>query len=92
MRAGPVQLLMTGAPDDQVAALGALLGMKPGSKMDRTVALVALAAEAQSRGITWAQIAPSVGCSSGKAAKAKMKKYAKIAQRKMLTAAAGGGG
>jgi hypothetical protein len=70
-----------------VAALGALLGMTPGSKMDKTVALVALAAEAQSRGMTWAQIAPAVGCANGKAAKAKMKRFGKIAQGKMLAMA-----
>ena len=70
-----------------VAALGALLGMTPGSRMDKTVALVALAAEAQSRGMTWQQIAPTVGCSSGQEAKAKMKRLAKAAQRTMLATA-----
>jgi hypothetical protein len=79
---------LTGTPDAQVAALGELLGMTPGSRMDKTVAVVALAAEAQSRGITWNQIAASLGVANGKEAKAAIKRLAKIAQRKMLATAA----
>lgn len=44
---------------------------------------IALIAEAQARGLTWAQIAPAIGCPDGKTAKAKAKRLARQAQAAM---------
>lgn len=73
--------------EDQVQALAGLLGLTPGSRLDPAVALVALIAEAQNRGMTWAQIAPALHAPDGRQAKAAAKRLARDAQRKLLTTA-----
>lgn len=71
-------------PEDHTRALYALLGVTPGAIPDKNVAMVAVIAEAQQRGITWAAIAPCIGAASGKEAKAKAKRMAKLANRRLL--------
>jgi hypothetical protein len=79
------------APADleaHVEALSSLLGASPGQGMDHTVATVAMITEAKKRGVSWAQIATTLGYENGKACKAAAKRLAKTAQGKMLAQAA----
>jgi hypothetical protein len=55
---------------------------------DPVAAKAAMIAEAKRRGLTWAQIASTIGAENGKAAKAEAKRLARTAQGKMLAEAA----
>ena len=74
--------------EDHTLALAQLLGVAPGALPDQAVSTVAMIFEAKQRGIPWAAIAPAIGCGSGKEAKAKAKRLAKLANRALLTQAA----
>jgi hypothetical protein len=73
--------------EDTTSALSSLLGLSPGALPDPAVARVAMICEARRRGITWAQIAPAMGCENGKQAKAVAKRLAKQANQSLIRTA-----
>lgn len=54
--------------------------------MSNDLTVVSMIAGARAQGLTWAQIAPAIGCPDGKTAKAKAKKLARQAQSAYLRA------
>jgi len=56
----------------------------PAETTPKPIVFVRLAAIAQARGITWAQIAQAVGAPNGAVAKRWAKEQAKLAQREMI--------
>ena len=52
--------------------------------MSNDLTVVSMIAGARAQGLTWAQIAPAIGCPDGKTAKAKAKKLARQAQSAFL--------
>ena len=56
---------------------------------DPDAAKAAMIAEAKRRGLTWAQIATTIGAENGKAAKREAKRLARVTQAKMLTGGRG---
>jgi hypothetical protein len=73
------------APAEQVQRLARLAREPiPEETSPKPIVFVRLAAIAQARGVTWAQIAGAIGAPNGAAAKRWAKGQAKLAQREMI--------
>ena len=75
-------------PEEQDTALAALTGTagerKPVTELDRNMLRLRLARDAKMAGVPWAAIGRALGGISGKAAKAEMKRLARVTQRQLL--------